>query len=367
MAACVYLIYGEDEYRVSAKASAIMDGLAPASDMMSREVIEADAANADEVAAMVGSCLEALQTSGLFSSSKAVWLRGATFLGTAQVARSESAKTAVGRLTALLKSGLPAEQSLVVSATGCDKRSAFYKACKEVGEIHEFAPSAKASMVEREAVDFAASRFAAAGVRAGRAVVQSFVARVGLDSRLIVSEVDKLVAYIGARETVKPADVEAITSASREAAGWDLADAVGRRDLVQALNVLRQLLFQREPHIMLIRGIENRISLLQLYREAINKRWLVKATGHGGGDAAEWRDLPPEIDRIMSEDLLNDPRKGHPYRRLLMAQQAARFSSAELESCRQAVLEAHTQLVSSRVPPDTVMELLLVRMVGDRG
>ena len=114
---------------------------------------------------------------------------------------------------------------------------------------------------------------------------------------------------------------------------------------------------------MLISGLENRIAQLQLLREAINKRWLTKRSGSRGGEAA-WADLPPEVDRILSEDVKKDPRKEHPYRLLLLAQQAGKFSSAELETCRQALLDAHTQLVSSRVPDDVVMELLLVKMLG---
>lgn len=363
MAANLYLVFGEDEFRVSSKAAEIVDGLVPPDDMMAREIIEADAGNQDEVATMVGRCLEALQTSGLFSTEKAVWLRGVTFIGTAQVAKSEGAKTAVARLTTLIKAGLPAGQSLVISATGADKRGAFFKACKAGGELHEFAPPRQAKMAEQDAAAFAAEHFKRLELKVGRAVVTLFLERVGLDSRHIVSEIEKLAVYVGDRNSVTPADIEAITSSSREAVGWDLADAVGKRDLPRALSLLRQLLFERQPAMMLISGLENRIAQLQLLREAINKRWLTKRSGSRGGEAA-WADLPPEVDRILSEDVKKDPRKEHPYRLLLLAQQAGKFSSAELETCRQALLEAHTQLVSSRVPDDVVMELLLVRMLG---
>ncbi|MBL7075905.1 MAG: DNA polymerase III subunit delta [Kiritimatiellae bacterium] len=359
----LYLVFGEDEYQVSAKTAQIMDGLAPIDDVMAREIIDADAANGDEVTSAVGKCLEALQTSGLFSAEKTVWLKGATFLGTAQVAKSEAAKTAVGRLADLIKAGLPPGQSLVISATGVDKRSAFFKACKAAGELHEFARAAKARMAEADAEQFAADRFKMAGLKASRDVVRAFLDRVGLDSRQIASEVEKLAAYTGERNTVAPADVEAITSSSREAVGWDLADAVGARDLPRALRVLRQLLFERQPAFMLIRGIENRIAQLQLLREAINKRWL-RSQGSGRGKQAVWTDLPPEVDAILTEDVGRDPRKEHPYRLLLLAEQASKFTGKELERCRQALVQAHAELVSSRTPDDVVMELLLVRMLG---
>ncbi len=359
----LYLVSGEDEYQVSAKTAQILDDLAPADDVMAREIIDADAGNGDEVTAAVSRCIEALQTSGLFCAEKTVWLRGATFLGTAQVAKSEAAKNAVGRLTALLKAGLPPGQSLMISATGVDKRSAFFKACKAVGELHEFGRAAKARVAEEDAQRFAGEQFSAAGLKANRGVIQAFLGRVGLDSRQIASEVEKLAAYTGERDTVTPADVEAVTSSSREAVGWDLADAVGSRDLPRALSVLKQLLFERQSAFMLIRGIENRVAQLQLLREAINRRWL-RGQGSGRGKQAVWTDLPPEVDEILSEDLGRDPRKEHPYRLLLLAEQASKFTTRELESCRRALVQAHIELVSSRTPDDVVMELLLVRMLG---
>ena len=47
---------------------------------------------------------------------------------------------------------------------------------------------------------------------------------------------NELAAYIGGRGAVQLNDVEAITSSSRGALAWDLADAFGKRDLPQALS-----------------------------------------------------------------------------------------------------------------------------------
>ncbi len=359
----LYLVFGDDEYRVTAKTAAIMEARSPADDVMAREVIDAGAANGDEVIAAVGKCLEALQTSGLFCAEKTVWLRGATFLGTDQLARSDAVKEAVGRLVDLIKAGLPPGQSLVISATGVDKRSAFFKACRAGGELYELARATKTQMAEGDAERFAGEQFKVAGLKAGRAVVRTFLERVGLDSRQIVSEIEKLAVYIGDRDTVTGADIAAITSSAREAVGWDLVDAVGTRDLPRALRVLKQLLFERQPAFMLIRGLENRIAQLQVLREAINRRWLGSQSG-GRGKQAVWGDLPPEVDAILSEDLSRDPRKEHPYRLLLLAEQASKFKMRELEACRRALMQAHAELVSSRTPDAVVMELLLIRMLG---
>lgn len=361
----LHLVHGADEYRVSTRAREIVDRLAPPDDVMAREVIDGDAASGEAVAAAVAGCIEALQTSGLFAAEKVVWLRGVLFVGTGPVAKSEAARDAVARLTEVIKAGLPPGQSLVISANGVDKRSAFFKACKTGGELHEFARAAKARLAEADAAKFAKAQFAAAGLQVGRDVLRRFLDRVGLDSRQIVSEIAKLAAYAGTRTSVRAADIEAITSLSREAVGWDLADAFGARDLPRALRVLRRLMAERQPAFMLIRGLENRVAQLQLLREAINRRWL-RSRGGGRGKQAVWGNLPPEVETVLAHDLGRDPRKEHPYRLLLLAEQAARFKVRELEACRRALVQAHADLTSSRKPDEMVMELLLVRMLGAR-
>ena len=50
---------------------------------------------------------------------------------------------------------------------------------------------------------------------------------------------------------------------------------------------------------------------------------------------------------------------------LVTVGQASLLQNLTLEACRQALLRAHAELVSSRTPDDVVMELLLVRMLGN--
>jgi hypothetical protein len=57
----------------------------------------------------------------------------------------------------------------------------------------------------------------------------------------------------------------------------------------------------------------------------------------------------------------------HPFRAARLAEQAQRFSAAELaRACREAVA-AHRGLVSSAVPPALGLELLLIRILGVPG
>ena len=367
MAVPVYLVSGDDEFLVSQKAKQVIDELVPAEERtLGLEIIEGKADSVADAVAAVARCREGVMTMGFFGGRKVTWFRDVNFLSDTVVGRSESVKEAVGELAALIKDGLPDGQILVVSATKADKRYAFYKACKAGGEVHEFAVPDKAYLAERQASEILSGILEQARLQMSRDVKAAFLEKVGMDTRRIVSEVEKLAVYLGERKRVDMDDLGAVTSASRESLAWDLADAFGKRELARALRILRQLVFQKESPIGLVIGLESRIRDLTVYREALDNGWLCEKRGYGGRSSLGWGDVPAEVDQMLSEDFSKDPRSAHPFRIGLLAQQAANFSTSELAACSRVVTEAHMELVSSSVPQAMTLELILIRMLAGR-
>ena len=127
------------------------------------------------------------------------------------------------------------------------------------------------------------------------AALEFFLDRVGFDSRQIVNELEKLLSYTGGRKKITAADVKAITSSSRSALAWDLADAVGNQDLKEATAVLRQLLFQKEEPIGLMVLLEARVRELLLYRQALDAGWLREKSSYGKR-AYQWGEVPADVE-----------------------------------------------------------------------
>ena len=366
MPASLVLVFGGDEFKVSAKAREVLDSLAPAdAGELAREIVQGYMSSGDQALQALDRCEEALQTGGLFAAEKTVFLKQATFLGTDPVSKSESVKTRMTRFTALLKAGLPAGHSLLVSASAVDKRSAFYNVFKKTGEVHEFAVSDKAYLVDRDARAFAGACLKREGVRMGAGALDAFVEAVGTDSRTIAAEASKLALYVGESGTASREDVATVTSTAREAMGWDLADAVGQRDLPRALSVVRRLLAQRAAPVALSGMVARRVDDLLLLREAVNQRWVSEGRSSRGGSEARWTELPPPVAALYEDGLEGrDLRKQHPYRCYLLARQAGSFTLAELEACRRAVLEAQESLVTHGGNPEGILETMLVRMLA---
>ena len=364
MAETLYLIYGDDEYLVSTKAGEIVNSLVPPEQKdLGLDVVDGDVDTVAEAVDAVNACLASMQSMGLFSADKVVWLKNVSFLYDNRVGRSESVKNRLAQLADRIKHGLPGGITLVISAQKVDKRKAFFKACKAAGEVHEFQMPDKAYQANKVAAKNLESILADAGLKMSKPVKELFLAKVGNDTRHLVGEVEKLAVYLGGPGAVEKANVQAIVSSAREAIAWDLADAFGNRNLPGALSILRQLVFQKENIIGIIIGLENRIRDLLLYREAYERGW-VKPKGDYG---VLWLEPGPEGDRIFSEYMGSDPRKTHPFRAANLLKQACKFSRKRLIYCLHEVTKGHAALVSSRVPQEMTLELLLVRMLAVGG
>lgn len=360
----VWLIWGGDEFLVSRQARELVDRLCPPDQQaLGLEIVEGRVETKDPAILALQQCRSALNTVGFFGASKTVWLRDAEFFSDAKVGRLADVKAEVARLAELIKGGLLAGQRLVVSTTKVDRRSAFYKACQALGEVREFAVPEKTGEREKYTREIVRLLLREADLRASHEAVEDLVGKVGGHSRQLAQEIEKLRTYLGARRDVTEEDVRLIVSPSREAAGWDLADAFGERNLSKALETLRQLLFQNEKAFVLIMGLQNRVRELLVFRTCLDQRWVrvhgekpwYKADWLGAGDAESLFDSLP--------DNLH-PAKMNPWRAGRLGAQAALYSRAELIRAQQVLLEAHEAMIQTGVPHELLLETGLVKIMG---
>lgn len=363
--ASVYLIGGDDEYLVTARAREVVDNLVPAEQQaLGLEIVDGRTDTADDAMRCLRQCVEALQTLGFLGGGKVTWLRDAGFLAAGTKGRSKEMQELIDDLVELVDKGLPSGQTLVLTMARLDARSALYKACARRGEVHEFSLPEKSWDACRQAAEVAVQELERSGIRIGRETAQILVERVGFDTRHVTNEVQKLVLYIGKRREVLPEDVLAVVPAVRETAVWDFADSVGERNLAKALKVLRQLMFQKESHIGLMAGLEKRIAMLLVLRTALDRGW---ASLHGKGTWGELKwGTSPGAEKALECLKTDDRRPIHPYRAFKLAEQAERFTLHELLDAREQAAGAREQMVSTGIPPFLILELLLAGLMGGR-
>ena len=358
----IKLIHGTDEYLVSHHARKAVNALCPeAEQTLGLETVNGTVKTIDEAVMAIKTCLGALRTVGLFGGQKTVWLRDVSIFKDKVLQKNKGVKDLLTELAGDLKNGLPEGHHLVISTFGVDKRSAFYKTCIDVAEVEVYdlpEQDYKKRPIMRER---AQKLFAKAGCRSNGGALDLFLEKVGLDTRLLVMEAEKLVLYIGDRGEITTEDIKAITSSSAEAITWDFTDALGERRLDEALKILRQLLFQGESAVGVMFAIENLFQSLTQFRGYIDQSWLRIGSGYGSG-AVQWGSDPEMKD--LFDQLPADPRKMHWFRVSKIGQQAKNYTAEELGVCRKRLLETHEQLVSSGVAKELILEMLVIKLIA---
>ncbi|MFH1970572.1 MAG: DNA polymerase III subunit delta [Verrucomicrobiota bacterium] len=364
----VCLIIGEDEFSATATARERIDRFVPPADQtLGLEIIDGQADIIDQALACLRRCLEAIRTIGFLGGRKVVWLRGVDFLSDPIVGRNKEVQETLQILADTMAGGIPEGHLLIITALKVDARTSFYKACIAHGELIEFDLAEKPWQRDRGAMTFAMHAFKDAGLQAGNELIESFVQKVGTDTRQIMQETAKLTTYLGGRREVQAADIETITSTSRDLFAWDLADAVGMRDLPRSLTVLRQLLFQREVPIGLISGLEGRFRHLLILREALDNQWITaQPMGHANFKLT-FAHLPEALAEQFKQALASEKgRPLHPFVAEKLAGQATLFTRPEIDQRRAWILAARRQMVSSAIPGSLILEYLVLKLCLSR-
>jgi len=360
----VYLYMGDDDYPMGVAARELVNTLIPpAEQAFGLEIIEGRADSEDEIVATIKRCREALVTPGfLMARGKVIWWRAVTFLADPRFAAFDSVKAGMKDLAAILDEGHAGDATLVITAAGMDKRSAFYKLAASKFEVREFLLPEKAYLLEQHGRGILARELKGKGITMDADTQELMRLRIGADARQIAMEVDKLDIFLGGRKQATEKDVKAVISPTGTAVMWDLMDAVGNRKLPEALSIVRDLFANRENARGIMASLSTRLRDLLLYREALDKGWL-RMKGNG----AEWGGVPETLDSVLSTCFKRDPRTLPPYVAGKMAQQARCHSTASLRANQRLLVETHEKLVTSRVAEQTILELMFIRMLTQPG
>lgn len=360
----IYVFAGDDEFALDESAKGLIKILLkPGEEVFGLETIDARSDNAQQAVDALKKCREALGTVAFLGSGRVVWLRNVNFLSKTQVGRAKDAVAAVDGFAGFLKGGLPSGNKLIVTASSFDPAGALYKVC--VGQDAQIAvgeSSAKPYQLAARARATATRAAQSAGLVMSNDVLNAFVEKAGSDSRFIANEIEKLSLFLGTRKTVTGEDIRAVTSGGKEVATWDLEDAVCNGDLPTALVLLRQLLLEGAFPVALLMSLERRFNHLILFRQAVDRGW-VTIKGSDQWKQLEWR-LPEDVKTTMSALGKDDPVAMNKWRAGRLADQAQGMSMIRLRRGRELIMKAHEMLVSQSTPPVSILELLLMNLVG---
>ena len=265
------------------------------------------------------------------------------------------------RLEEALLEGLPAGNCLVMTATVVDKRKKLFKGIADAGVVLSFAKTRGESGKKTLLMDRATDALAKQGKRLTPDALLALGGKTGFDLRGSMQEIEKLIAYVGDRETIDRNDIDAVVEKTAEDSVFDLTAAIVEKDAAAALEILGQLLDQGVNHIMILTMIAREVRFL------LQGHLLLASGGippvrprmdYGGFQAG----IYPAVKALAAK------RKGawlaaqHPYVVYNAFRNAGRFSREELIGNLHRLAELDRAMKSSGADPVLALRRLLIEM-----
>jgi DNA polymerase III subunit delta len=145
---------------------------------------------------------------------------------------------------------------LILSASSLHHGTNFYKKSEKIGIVLEF-PEEKPWEKERSTQEWINAVAAAEGKSIDAQCCQLLVKLLGTQQELLHNEMQKLFCYVGNRAQITPQDISAIVSSIPLDNGWQLGEAIFRRDGAAALRICKGILLDDTPFFVLLRQLRS--------------------------------------------------------------------------------------------------------------
>ena len=225
---------------------------------------------------------------------------------------------------------------LVFQGEKIDQRKKFFQEMKKRGELVEYKRP-----YENQLLPFIKEEAAGFGKRIEPSAVDFLVFQAGSNLQELVSQLEKVALYAGGRELITLADVRAVVSDTKVDSVFDLANALGEKNLGKALRHLQTILRDGEAPLMVLAMITRHFRQLWKVRELLDKKTPSQEVGSLAGI--------------------------NPYFLKGVLAQAKNFRIAELYRVFERLYETDLALKSGGGKPAGLMERLLMNVCGLRG
>lgn len=279
----VHIIVGEDDYLVQQAAKKIVG------DGTGLELVDSSTSgNADAQLRDIQAALSSYFVPPFLDPRKVTWWKNVGFLPGAKGSKkggdggdredktSEEVKGELLKFAETLSNGeLPENQHFIITASGLLQQSVFAKTLLAAGA--EFISYEKPKDEQRAArfalertMDFADSM----GLFFAPDVEKKFAEKVGLDTRTIVHELEKLRDWIGSEmRPITSEDIEAVTSQGPgvETTPWQVTDPISARNAEAALAAAAKMEGQNGYPIMMSTILEKHFRTLAELKDAAER------------------------------------------------------------------------------------------------
>ena len=353
----LYLISGTDHFSIRKKVSEIVNALCghPPEENPNLEIIHGDSTDL-KPNKMIEEIINSINTPAFFGDKKIIWLKRFDF---SKISDNKSIKEAIAAFVKVLKGGLPDDILLIMDGLELDRRSALFKVCQKIGEVHHFVKVETRDRdweknIRAKVMQACHDRSLSIAYDAAEFLSET----CGTDTGRVISEVEKLAAFAYPRTNITIEDCRLICSVTPEAAGWTFSNALGERDLEAAIKALNTLLADPKFIFIIIHSASSFFKDLISIKTAAQK---LSLTGEINSRAFQSRlqSLDPRLKESMKGHMIL---KMHPFRAWKLYSQSTKFTDQKLSDILTEILKVNRQLVSGGCDSKIALEMLAVKI-----
>ncbi|MBN1363383.1 MAG: DNA polymerase III subunit delta [Syntrophaceae bacterium] len=180
------------------------------------------------------------------------------------------------KLEEILKTGLPEGNCLIFTAETVDKRKKIYKIIEAAGVTKHFG-EVKKEQVRAEILQKESEKLLKKyGKKMSPAALVALGRKTGFDFWRSISELEKLISFVGDSELIDKDDVDEAVGRTKEDNIFTLTNALGEKNQLAAIDSLQNLLDQGVHHLMIMTMISREIRLLLQARVLVDSGKLPK-------------------------------------------------------------------------------------------
>jgi DNA polymerase-3 subunit delta len=266
------------------------------------------------------------------------------------------------RLGEIFKNGLPGGNCLIFTAEAVDKRGKLYKIISELGVVLYFG-AARGEAAQKEILKKEAQKLLDGyGKKLSPAAWIALGKKTGFELRRSLTELEKLIFFVGDRGAVEEKDVEEVVGKTREDSIFDLTTALSEKNQLAALAALRALLDQGTHHLIILSMIVREIRLLLQARILVDSAKLPKFSSN-----MEYGSFQKNILPVLSgfADTMSMPKdfltSKHPFVVYNALRNCSRFTYPRLINFLDELLDLDRSFKSSASSPQLLLEMFLIR------
>lgn len=156
---------------------------------------------------------------------------------------------------------------LVFIEEECDQKQELYKTIDELGIVCRF-DYQKPMQIEKRLKAICNSY----KVKIDNSTMQYFIEVCGTNMQDLINEIRKLIEYAGENGTIQKDDIDKLTIKKMESIIFELTDNLGKKDIAKSLEVLKNLIYAKEPIQKILITLYNHFKKLYLTKIAIQEK-----------------------------------------------------------------------------------------------